>query len=232
MFCRLTAAHVVPMLGAVMDTFNGSRHSHHLSQSPLAAAPASGARRPGCAGGTRRFDDLRLRTRRRRHSRLPALAPRAGLVGRGEQSRHADRGPRATRRRAVRLNREPLRPRPSWAAMPRMRPLGPGLVWVELGLLVGTLVRAWPGVSAARPVVDRPRTSMPEAVSPRLDDRDLEDDRPSALTRWTTALGLPPATIAGRAAITPNHCWPSCHLMRPQLLTCLSPLTTWRMPLA
>jgi hypothetical protein len=79
-----------------------------------------------------------------------------------------------------------------------MSPLWPGLIWVWRGLLVGTLVLVWPGVSAAWPAVDRPRTSMPEAVSPVLDDRDLEDGRPSALTRRTTALGLAPATIGPR----------------------------------
>jgi hypothetical protein len=198
MFCQLTAAYVVSMLVAVMETCNGSRHSHHLLHPPVAAAPASGASRSGCAGGTRRLDDLGLRTRRRRHSHLPALSPRAGLAGHVERSRHVDRCPRATQRQAVRLNRWPPRPQQSRPAMPLMRPPGPGLVWVWLGLLVGTLVLAWPGVLAAWPAVDRPRTSRPEAVSPLLDDRDLEDDRPSALTRRTTALGLPPATIGPR----------------------------------
>jgi hypothetical protein len=61
-----------------------------------------------------------------------------------------------------------------------MSPLWPGLVWVWQGLLGGTLVRAWPGVSAAWPVVARPHTSLPEAASPLLDDRDLEDGRPAA----------------------------------------------------
>jgi hypothetical protein len=45
---------------------------------------------------------------------------------------------------------------------------------------------------------------MPEAMSPRLDDRDLEDGRRSAFTRWTTALGLPPATIGPRGDHAPS----------------------------
>src|SRR5262245_7050809 len=147
MFCRLTAVYVVSMLAAVMETYNGRRHSPHRSHPPVAAAPASAASRLGCAGGTRRLDDLRLRTRRRRHAHLPALSPRAGLAGHVDRSRHVDRCPHATRRQAVRLNRWPPRPQQSWPAMPLMRPPWPGLVWGWLGLLIGTLERAWPGVS-------------------------------------------------------------------------------------
>ena len=99
------------------------------------------------------LDDLRRRTRPRRHAPLPALSPRAGLAGHGERSRHVDRSPHATRRPAVRLTRGPARPQPAWPATPLMSPLWPGLVWGWRGLLVGTLARAWPGVSAAWPVV-------------------------------------------------------------------------------
>ena len=210
MFCRLTAAHIVSMLVAIMETFNGSRHSRYLSHPPVAVAPASEASHPGCASGTRRLDDLRLRTRRRRHSHLPTLSPRTGLAGHVERSRHVDRCPRATQRQAARLNRWPPRPQQSWPAIPLMSPLWPGLVWVWRGLLVGTLVLVWPGVSAAWPASDRPRTSMPEDVSPLLDDRDLEGGRPSAPTRRTMALGLAPATIGPRgdhAHSLYSHVW-------------------------
>ncbi len=219
MLYQLTAAHINNMLAAVMDTFNSSRQMHRLSHPPVAAAPASGARCPGCAGGTRRLDDLRRRRRRRRHSHLRTLPPGAGLAGHVERSRHVDRCPRATRRPAVGLHRWPPRAQQSWAAMPLMSPLGPGLVRVGL-------VLAWPGVSAAWPGVDRLRPSMPGAVSRLLDDRDLQDDRPSALTGRTTALGLPPATIDGGAAITPTHCWP-CSYPHCDLLSSLAQERLW-----
>jgi hypothetical protein len=136
-----------------------------------------------------------------------------------------DRGPRTTRRRAAHLNRRAYRPQQSWHATPIIGPLWPGLVWVWGGRLVGLLVRAGPGIPAAWPALDRPRTRAYDAVSPRLDDRDLEDDPPSVLTRWTTAVrGRPPATLEGHAAVMPSHRWPSRYLVRPQLLTRLSPL--------
>src|SRR5262245_10235594 len=128
MVCRLTAMYVVSML-AVMELSDGRRPSHHLSHPPLAAAPASAASRLGGAGGARRLDNLRPRTWRRRHPRLPALSPRAGVAGLVDRSGHVDRGPHVTRRQAVHLNRWPLRPQPSWPAMPLMRPSWPGLVW-------------------------------------------------------------------------------------------------------
>jgi len=113
------------------------------------------------------------------------------------------------------------------------------LIRVWVGLLVGFLVLAGPGVSAAWPALDRPRTSGDDAVSPRLDDRDaasprlddrdLEDDPPAALARRTTGvLGLSPATIEGHAAVMSSHCWPSRYLVRPQLLTRLSSLPMGR----
>src|SRR5262249_25994875 len=86
------------------------------------------------------------------------------------------------------------------------------------------LLLAGLGVLAPWPALDRPRTSAPEAVSPLLDDRDLEDDPPSALARQTTGvLGLPPATIEGHAAVMSPHHWPFRYVMRPQLLTRLPP---------
>jgi hypothetical protein len=104
-----------------------------------------------------------------------------------------------------------------------------GLIRVWVGLLMGLLVLAGPGVSAAWPAFDRPRTSAYDAVSPLLDDRDLEDDPPSALTRQTMGvLSLPPATIEGHAAVMSSHCWPSRYLVRPQLLTRLLPLPMGR----
>jgi hypothetical protein len=194
-----------------METFNGSRRSHHLSHPPVAAAPASAANRLGCAGGSQSLDDLGLRTRRRRHSHLPALSPRASPAGHVERSRHVDRCPHATRRQAVRLNRWPPRPQQSWPAMPLPRPPWPGRVWVWLGLLVGTLVLAWPGVSAAWPAVDRPRTSMPEAVSPLL-ALPLSDEAPIAHPPLTSPLGEGPLDLhptrgdrTARCGASPPH---------------------------
>jgi hypothetical protein len=104
-----------------------------------------------------------------------------------------------------------------------------GLIRVWVGLLVGFLVLAGPRVSAAWPALDRPRTSGDNAVSPLLDDRDLEDDPPSALARQTTGvLSLPPATIEGHTAVMSPHRWPSRYLVRPQLLTRLLPLPMGR----
>ena len=217
------------MIAAVMELHHACSHSHHLSYPPVAAPPASGASRPGCAGGPRRLDDLRLRTRRRRHSDFTALSPRAGLAGHLERPRHLDRGPRATRRRASRLNRRPLTPQRSWPATPIMGPPWPGLVRVWVGLLVGILVMVGPRVPAVWPASVRPRTRVHDAVSPRLDDRDLEDDPPSALMRRTTAArGRPPATLEGHAAVTPTQRWPSRYLLRPQLLTRRAPLPMGR----
>jgi hypothetical protein len=102
------------------------------------------------------------------------------------------------------------------------------LIWEWLAPLVGMLVLAWRAVSAAWLAVDRLRTSMPEVVCRRLDDRDLEDGRRSGLTRRMAARGLPPETLDTRAAITPTPCWPSHDLMSPQLLTRLSPLPVGR----
>jgi hypothetical protein len=113
--------------------------------------------------------------------------------------------------------------------MPFGSPPWPALVWAWVGRLAGTLGLAWPGGPAAWPALDRPRPSAPEAMRPRLDDRDLEDGHPSALMRRTTAArGRPPATIEGHAAITPTHRWPCRYLLRPQRLTRRSPLPMGR----
>ncbi len=101
-----------------------------------------------------------------------------------------------------------------------MRALGPGLVWAWVGCLVGMLALAGPGGLAAWPARDRPHPNAPEAVNLQLDDRDLADDPPAALTRWITrARGRPPTTIEGHAVVIPTDPWPSRYLLRPQLLT-------------
>ena len=110
-----------------------------------------------------------------------------------------------------------------------MGSLGPGLVGVWVELPVGMLLIGGLGVPVACPARDRPRTRACDVVSLRLDDRDLEDDPPSALARRTTAArGRPPATIEGHAAVMSPHRWPSRYLLRPQLLTRRSPLPMGR----
>src|SRR5882724_11482256 len=209
MFYQLTAAHAAFMLAAIMEWQNVSRDSSDVLHPAVATPPASGASRPGCTGGSVRLDDFRLRAWRGRYPDLPALSPRTGLAGHVERPGQVDRRPRASRRRAARLNRQPPRPQRSWPAMPLRSPPWPAFVWAWVGLLAGTLGLAWPGGPAAWPARDRPRPSAPAAVRPRLEDRDLEADHPSALMRRTTAArGRPPAIIDGHAAITPTHRWP------------------------
>jgi hypothetical protein len=145
--CQLTATDAVFMITAIMERHDVYSHSRDIPHPAVAAAPASRPSRPGCAGGPRRLDDLRLRTRRGRYPHLPALLPRPGLAGDVERPGHVDRPCHTIRRRAARLNRLAPRPRQSWPGMPLMRPLWPGLVWVWRGLLVGTpvpLARHWP----------------------------------------------------------------------------------------
>jgi hypothetical protein len=54
------------MIAAVMEPPEACRHSHDRSDPAVATLPASGASRPGTAGGTRRLDEFRRPTRRRR----------------------------------------------------------------------------------------------------------------------------------------------------------------------
>src|SRR5215510_2590079 len=138
MFYQLTAAYAAFMLAAIMERPHVSRHSSHVLHPAVATPPASGASRPGCAGGRVRLDDFRLRTRRGRYPDLTALSPRAGLAGHVERPGQMDHRPRATRRRAARLNRQPPRPQQSWPAMPLRNPPRPALVWALVGRLAGT----------------------------------------------------------------------------------------------
>src|SRR5215475_5825544 len=118
MFYQLTAAHADFMLAAIMEWPNVSRHSRDVLHPAVATPPASGASRPGCAGGRVRLDDFCLRAWPGRYPDLTALSPRTGLAGHVERPGPVDRRLRATRRRAVRLNRQPPRLQRSWPAMP------------------------------------------------------------------------------------------------------------------
>src|SRR6266540_2863511 len=122
MFYQLTAAHANFMLAAIMEWPHVSRHSRNVLHPAVATPPASGASRPGGAGGRVRLDDFRLRTWRGRYPDLTALSPRAGLAGHVERPRQVDRCPRTTWRRAARLTRQPPRPQRSWPAMPHRNP--------------------------------------------------------------------------------------------------------------
>src|SRR5262249_34447824 len=205
------------MIAAIMEPHNGDCHSPHRSSPVVTAPPASGASRPGYTGGTRRLNALRRRRRQRRHASPTAMAPCARFVGHVARARHVDRHPHAPRRRAAHLNRCALRPQRSWYVTPIMAPPWPDLIGVWVGLLVGMLLIVALEVPAVWPVLDRPRTGAHDAVSLPLDDRDLEDDPPSALARRTTgALDLPPATIEGHAAVIFPHHWPFRYVVRPQ----------------
>jgi hypothetical protein len=198
------------MIAAIMEPHNGDSHSPHRSSPTVVAPPSYWAQRHRPVDRT-------------------ALTPRAGLAGHVARVRHVDQRPHVPRRRAARLNRRALKPQRSWHAISIMGPPELGLIRVWVGLLVGFLVLAGPRVSAAWPALDRPRTSGDNAVSPLLDDRDLEDDSRAALARRTTGvLGLSPATIKGHAAVMSSHCWPPRYFVRPQLLTRFSPLPMGR----
>ena len=56
------------MIAAVMAPSPACRPSPHRASPAVATPPASGASRPGSAGGARRLDALRRRTRRRRQA--------------------------------------------------------------------------------------------------------------------------------------------------------------------
>jgi hypothetical protein len=72
--CQLTATPAVFYDRAIMEPPDACRHAHHLSHPPGAAAPASAASHPGCAGGARRLDELRRPTRRHRHEEQATTA--------------------------------------------------------------------------------------------------------------------------------------------------------------
>src|SRR5215510_13587500 len=194
------------MIAAIMEPHDGDCHSPHRSSPVVTAPPASGASRPGYTGGTRRLNALRRRRRQRRYASPTALAPCARFVGHVERARHVDQHPHAPRRRAAHPNRRALRPQRSWHVTPIMAPPWPGLIGVWVGLLVAMLLIGGLGVPAAWPALNWPCTSAPEAVSALLDDRDLEDDPPSALARRTAGvLGRPPTPLEGHATVMSPH---------------------------